>query len=109
MNELLNLIWGFIVGSAIAWVILKIIAGYLKAKNEILREQLEEVTKKVNEAIIHVNVEKHGEVFYLFEKETDRFIAQGTNFDEIKAHCLSRFKEKTVVADEDQLNQLGFK
>jgi len=91
------------------WLLLKAIQVYLKAKNEVLREQLEEVTKKVKDTIIHVNIEKHGDVFYLFEKDTDRFIAQGTTFEEVKQHCLTRFKNKNVVADESQMNQLGFK
>jgi hypothetical protein len=93
----------------IFWVFVKAIELYLKAKNEILTEQVKEMTKQIKEQIIHVNIEKHGEVFYLFEKDTNRFIAQGTNFEEVKEHCVTRFKNKSVVADESQMDQLGFK
>lgn len=91
------------------WLILKVIETYLKAKNEVLAEQVKEMTAQIKEKIIHVNIEKHGEVFYLFEKDTNRFIAQGTNFEEVKNHCETRFKGKSVVADESQMDQLGFK
>jgi len=91
------------------WVVLKIVQMYLTARNEILTEQVKELTQKVKDSIIHVNIEKHGEVFYLFEKDTNRFIAQGTSFEEVKQHCETRFKDKSVIADEVQMNQLGFK
>jgi hypothetical protein len=48
-------------------------------------------------------------VFYLFEKDTNQFIAQGTNVEEVAKHCKTRFKDKSVVADETQMEQLGFK
>lgn len=108
MNAI-NLIGEVFLWLLVIWVVLKIAQMYLIAKNEVLKEQLNELTKKVKDSIIHVDIEKHGEVFYLFEKNTNRFIAQGTNFDEIKKHCETRFKDKSVVADESQMNQFGFK
>jgi hypothetical protein len=91
------------------WVFLKAIELYLKAKNEALKEQIKDMTSQIKDNFIYVNIEKHGEMFYLFEKETNRFIAQGSNFDEIKEHCLTRFKDKSVITDEYQMDQLGFK
>lgn len=88
---------------------MKVIEKYLVAKNEILAEQLEDLTKQLKEQIIHVNIEKHGGVFYLFEKDTNRFIAQGTNFEEVQKHCVTRFKNKSVIADESQMEQFGIK
>ena len=93
----------------VIWLIMKVWETYLIAKNEALAEQVKEMTKQIKEQIIHVNIEKHGEVFYLFEKDTNRFIAQGSNFEEVKEHCVTRFKDKTVVANEEQMEQLGFK
>lgn len=88
---------------------MKVIQMYLVAKNEALAEQLEDLTKQLKEQVIQVDIEKHGSVFYLFEKDTNRFIAQGTNFDELRDHCVTRFKDKSVVANEDQMKQLGLK
>lgn len=93
----------------VIWLFMKVWQTYLIAKNEELEEQIKDLTKKVKENIIHVNIEKHGSVFYLFEKDTNRFIAQGSNFEEVKKHCETRFKDKAVVADETQMEQIGFK
>jgi hypothetical protein len=80
---------------------------YLQAKNEILKEELDELTKKLKDKIIQVNVEKHGSVFYLFEKDTNRFIAQGSDINEIKQKCEDRFKNAVIVADSDELKKYG--
>ncbi len=108
MNALDFIGEGFIWLVAI-WILMKVFETYLKAKNEVLKEQLNDLTQKVKDSIIHVNIEKHGNVFYLFEKDTNRFIAQGTNFEEVKEHCETRFKNKSVIADEVQMDRLGFK
>lgn len=105
----MEIIWGFIVGLSITWLILKVVAGYLRAKNESLRQDLEELNKQLKEKFISCNIEKHGELFYMFEKETDRFIAQGKDLHELKLHCDSRFKKEIIVADNDQLDQFGLK
>jgi len=105
----MEIIWGIVVGFAVTWLILKIIAGYLRARNEVLRKDLEQLNKVIKEKFISCNIEKHGDVFYLFEKETDRFIAQGKDMHELKLHCDQRFKTEVVVADNDQLDKFGLK
>jgi calcineurin-like phosphoesterase len=103
----MEIIWGFIVGFAVTWLVLKLIAGYLRAKNEILKKELDELNKSIKEKFIHVNIEKHGNLFYLFEKDTDRFIAQGANMDELKSHCDARFKRSVIFANDDDLKSAG--
>lgn len=100
---------GIVFWTLVIWFALRTVRAYLEVKNEILRTELEEIQKKVKEKFIHVNIEKHGDVFYLFEKETDRFIAQGTSMDELKSHCDSRFKNSIVVADDQDLVISGLK
>jgi len=106
---MLDLILDVVLWLFVIWLVMKVIEKYLVAKNEILAEQLEDLTKQLKEQVIQVDIEKHGSVFYLFEKDTNRFIAQGTNFDELREHCVTRFKDKSVVANEDQMKQLGLK
>jgi len=106
---MLDLILDVVLWLFVIWLVMKVIEKYLVAKNEILAEQLEDLTKQLKEQVIQVDIEKHGSVFYLFEKDTNRFIAQGTNFDELRDHCVTRFKDKSVVANEDQMKQLGLK
>jgi hypothetical protein len=106
---MLDLILEVILWLFVIWLVMKVAEKYLIAKNEILAEQLEDLTKQLKEQIIHVEIEKHNDVFYLFEKDTHRFIAQGTNFEEVKKNCEIRFKDKAVVANEDQMEQFGIK
>lgn len=103
--SILHLLAGFVVG----WAISKIIIGYFEAKNKVLEAELTSLAEKIKESIIHVDIEKHGSVFYLYEKDTGNFIAQGACFEEISKHCKERFKNKSVVASEEQIEQFGLK
>ena len=91
------------------WLVIKVWEAYLIAKNEALTEQIKEMTEQIKNSVIHVDIEKHDDQFYLFEKDTHQFIAQGANFAEVKEHCQTRFKNKAVVANEEQMEQLGLK
>ena len=91
----------------VIWFLMKILEKYLIARNEILREDLEEISKKIKETIVNVNIEKYGDVFYVFEKETNNFIAQGQSMAEIKEIMQKRFPKKTFVATEDHIKESG--
>ena len=105
IDFILDTIFWFVV----FWLIIKVWQKYLTAKNEALVEQIKDIQAQIKNTVIHVNIEKHNDTFYLYEKDTQEFIAQGSNFDEVKKHCETRFKGKAVVADEAQMDQLGFK
>ena len=79
------------------------------AKNESLVEQIRDMQAQMKNSFILVDTEKHDNVFYLYEKDTQEFIAQGSNFDEVKKNCEARFKGRSVVADEVQMEKFGLK
>lgn len=91
----------------VIWFLMKLLENYLTARNEILREDLEEISKKIKETIVNVNIEKYGDMFYVFEKETNNFIAQGQSMSEIKEIMQKRFPTKTFVATEDHVKESG--
>ena len=99
--------WDIVLICLVIWIVTKFVSMYLQAKNEILREEIDDLTQKLKNKIIHVNVEQHGSVFYLFEKDTHRFIAQGSDIAEIKQTCADRFKDIVIVADEDEIKKYG--
>jgi hypothetical protein len=99
----------FLLSFAVIWMILRIIKGYIIAKNEVLEAEVAALVKTVKESVIQVDIEKHGSVFYLYEKGTGNFVAQGSSFEEISKHCKERFKNKSVVANEEQMEQFGLK
>lgn len=93
----------------VIWLIMKMWEKYLIAKNESLVEQIRDMQSQIKNTVILVDIEKHNDVFYLYDKDTHEFIAQGSNFNEVKKNCETRFKGKSVIADETQMEQLGLK
>jgi len=100
-------LWSFIGYFLIGWVAMKFAQLYLEAKNQMLEAEIETLTKKVKQLVVRVNVERHGDMFYLFEKETDQFIAQGRDADEIKQILQARFPQKTFFADDESVKNSG--
>jgi len=94
--------WCFVI-----WLVSKFVGLYLQAKQEVLREEIKELSEQLKNKIIHVNVEKYESVFYLYERDTNRFIAQGSDINEIKKKCEDRFKGAVIVADSDVLKKYG--
>jgi hypothetical protein len=96
-----------IVWCVIIWLASKFFLFYLQARQEILREEIKELSNQLKNKIIQVDVEKHGSVFYLYEKDTHRFIAQGSDINEVKKKCADRFKDAVIIADSDVLKRHG--
>ena len=91
------------------WLAIKVWQKYLTAKNELLVEQIKDMQAQIKNSVILVDIEKHNDIFYLYDKDTREFIAQGSNFNEVKKNCEARFKGKSVIADEVQMEQFGLK
>ncbi len=91
------------------WLVIKVWEKYLVAKNESIAEQIKDMQLQMKNSFILVDIEKHDNVFYLYEKDTREFIAQGSNFNEVKKNCETRFKGRSVIADEAQMEKFGLK
>ena len=91
------------------WLVIKVWEKYLVAKNESIVKQIKDMQVQMKNSFILVDIEKHDNVYYLYEKDTREFIAQGSSFDEVKKNCETRFKGKSVIADEVQMEQFGLK
>jgi len=102
MTAFLDFLFYFLVTLVVVKVCLFFLTGYLKRKNEEMFDDLTQPAKDLSDKFILVNIEKHGDMMYLFEKHTNRFIAQGKTKDEITLHCNQRFPGRTIVTDEEQ-------
>lgn len=57
---------------------------------------------------IIARVEKHGDMFYLFDEKNDHFLAQGRTWEEILEILSDRFRGgKKVLVRKDQAEELG--
>jgi hypothetical protein len=95
-NYLDYLIYAVLIAFAIN-LVLRLVNASLKAQ----LEERETLIKKISDLVHIVKEEKHGEMLYWFDNDDDRFLAQGRNIDEIRAHLKHRF-EKHIFIYEDQ-------
>lgn len=73
-----------------------------RKKDQELEEQREELIDKITKIIHRIKQEKHNDMYYWFDADTDRFLAQGRTDDEIRQHLLSRFKGHIFLINDDQ-------
>ena len=96
-----------LLGYSVSVFVISTVKTYNKIKeaDEIMAntEEIKDVIAK----LIIVNVEKHGDMFYLYEVGTENFIAQGRTKDEIADVCIQRFPNKLVVLSTEQENDYG--
>ena len=69
-------------------------------------KQLEEPTKPSE---LRVTIEKHNDMFYMYSEETGCFLAQGTTREEIAKKLRQDYPKFTVVADPNNIKEVGFK
>lgn len=72
-------------------------------KDNEFREEVGELMSKAQEElkkILVVRVEKHGEMYYLFNQTNGEFICQGKDLEEVKNAYVLRFPNKRAVVDE---------
>jgi hypothetical protein len=80
---------------AAGWKMLKI---FKEAK------ELEEIMHDKLLSLVHnVKPEKHSDMLYWFDNETDSFLAQGKCIDEIRTHLKERFKQDVFLVEDSML------
>lgn len=103
--------FGFVIGM-LMWKTLTFLYNvYLTYQTIKMIDQkiIDAVERKIEDSIkaIEVNIEKHEDTFYLYNRENSEFVAQGKNKEEIVEAINSRFKGCRVLAQEEQLKELG--
>lgn len=59
-------------------------------------------------SFINITIEKHNNVFYVYDRETNEFMAQGSTKDEVETNLQKRFPGKTFGCPESVLSDTGF-
>ena len=98
----------FIVGILLGWKFREYTAV---RKMQKMMKRAEEETSKPPINKITVNIEKHNNMFYLFNKETDEFVIQGKTKEEILENLKKRFGNVDMVfhATSENIKEVGFK
>lgn len=99
METILDLVFWAIVGYAIGKFFGRIYMSYLEEKNQ----EYQDLIDKLNKIVHLVKVEKHGEVTYWFDAESDQFLAQGLTDEDIIEVLKKRFTKHIFILAEKQL------
>ena len=104
MEILIGIVVGFIVG----WVLSNIsyTRNLTRAVDESL-DQLEDHIKKVREKVINAKLEFRDDMIYAFEADTDRFLGQGKNVEELKSTLKAQHPDRYIMITKEDLEKLN--
>lgn len=70
-------------------------------------EVMQAVNKSLSKDVIHIDIEKHNDMIYIYNKQDKTFMAQGKDRDEVEAALAEKFPGKRFAATTEDL-ELGF-
>lgn len=105
MIDFIFIIVILIVGGIIGWkareaVAMRFVANYQKMFEEAA------MAEAINTVMIEV--ERDGDQFFIYNKETGEFLAQGTNHEEVTAVLGERFPSQRFTATPQNLKDVGY-
>jgi murein L,D-transpeptidase YafK len=77
----------------------KITKQFLDAMQDAEEEQEEQ---------IHIIIEKHNDMLFVYDKETKQFMAQGSSKEAVEKVLVERFPGKRFACHESILKEVGF-
>jgi hypothetical protein len=98
---LIGLIMLFLIGTTYGWLLHQ---RFIVARIKTLMSNISNSTDK---EVIEINIEKHGDMIYVYDRETKQFMAQGKTREELEKILLEKFPGKRFAAPESQL-ETGF-
>lgn len=72
-----------------------------------IRNALSSLSEKLDGEVIQINIEKHDDMIYVYNKETKQFMAQGKTRSEVENALADKFPGKRFAAPESELES-GF-
>lgn len=74
-----------------------------------LEKELEEsIGDEVKKHLIKIRIEKHNDMFYVYDYDANSFMAQGTSKTDLEEKLRVRYPGKTFAADNKNLQEVGF-
>lgn len=98
---------GMCLGIWVFYIVLKLTINIFTRR---LARDIEELQAELNqyEKAIPARVELHNNVFFVYNNDTNEFMAQGNSLDELREHIKARWSQHKVslVAGDDQAIEL---
>jgi hypothetical protein len=84
-----------------------------KTREEVATRRMHEIMGEVETAIeeqmvIKIVIEKHNDVYYVYDMEDKSFMAQGNNRKELENVLADKYPGKTFAASNSNLSEVGF-
>ncbi len=83
------------------WIfVISFIKGFAEKLIEARDEEIKDIKSQLVKMIHFVKQEKHGDLLYWFDHETDAFLGQGASVEEITEHVKKRFPTHIFVTED---------
>ena len=77
--------------------------------DKFVEENLDQLQQHVEEHSINIVIEKHGDMFYVFQKEDSSFMAQGKDIKQLESALAKSYPGKRFFASSENLKEVGIK
>ena len=105
MEFILLVVFTFIVWMAGA------VSGW-NAREKHAKRQMEKFFEQVDDAeeeeLLHIIIEKHNDMLFVYDKDTKQFMAQGSTKEAVEKILVERFPGKRFACHESTLKEVGF-
>lgn len=102
-------IYGFVVGIVVGWYAREYRAKmYLHRLEKMMAQSFGSMVAEAAKNVVEINITREGDTFYVHDKVSGVFLAQGQNHDEIADVLNKRFPEATFMANPDDLAKIGY-
>lgn len=95
----------------VIWSLACVVAGWLLASYFMARAIRRIMARAEKEQLpepINVRVQKEGNMFYVYNKDTEAFIVQGVDESDVAAKLVANFPGKTFIANPNDLREVGY-
>jgi hypothetical protein len=75
------------------WIIANIILGVMDVFREVDTELTDKIRQRLDEIVHRVEVEQQGDVYYWYDQDNRKFLAQGRTTEELVAVIKNRFPQ----------------
>jgi len=77
-------------------------------KMDNLVQRLSQEMKEVKSNVMLVTIEKHGDMFLVYEKDTNKFLTQSTDQKELGENLKRMFPNKRFAASHQNMREVGY-
>lgn len=83
------------------WIfVISLVKGLLEARERELDKEVDELKDKLVKMIHFIKQERHGELLYWFDAQSDEFLGQGASVEEIAEAVKKRFPTHIFVTED---------